>query len=67
MRMGDIKRIRLDADVDLRRVVENVHRDKEPRLIERDGEVLAMVIDPRDFREGPTEPKNKRLKDSLLG
>lgn len=60
-----MKRVSIEAD-DLRRVLDDVHLDGEPRLIERNGEALAVVVAPGDYRGASTEPKSKRLKDALL-
>jgi PHD/YefM family antitoxin component YafN of YafNO toxin-antitoxin module len=60
-----VKRIELGQETDLRDVVEQVWEDKIPRLIERDGEPLAMVVSPEDF-DTTYEPKSRRLKERLL-
>ncbi len=39
----EIQRIQLTSQTDLRDVVEQVHEDKTPRLIEKEGEPLAVV------------------------
>jgi prevent-host-death family protein len=60
-----IERIDLGPDTDLRDVVERVREDKMPRLIERDGEPLAVVVSPEQF-EAAREPTSKRRKEQLL-
>ena len=59
------KRVPLRPDTDLLHLVEEVHRDKEPRLIERDGEVLAVVVSPEEYSSS-SAPKSKRFKKELL-
>ncbi len=41
-----IKRVRLEPDTDLLHVLEDVNADRAPRLIERDGKALALVVSP---------------------
>ena len=60
-----IERVDLQPDTDLRGLIENVRADKLPRLIERDGEPLAVVVSPDHF-EAVKEPKSKRLNERML-
>jgi hypothetical protein len=60
-----MERIELGPETDLRDVVERVREDKMPRLIERNGEALALMISPECF-EAAREPTSKRLKEQLL-
>ncbi len=60
-----MERVELGPETNLRNVVERVWEDKMPRLIERDGKPLAVVVSPEDF-EAASEPKSKRLKERLL-
>jgi hypothetical protein len=60
------KRITLEAGTDVLGILEDVHTDKIPRLLERDGQPLAVVLDPADYREFASQPKSKRLKKDLL-
>jgi len=60
-----MERVELGSETDLREVVERVREDKIPRLIERNGEPLAVVVSPEHF-EAAYEPKSKRLKERLL-
>jgi PHD/YefM family antitoxin component YafN of YafNO toxin-antitoxin module len=60
-----MERIELGPDTDLRKVVERVREDKMPRLIERDGEPLAVVVSPEQL-EVADEPTSKRRKERLL-
>jgi hypothetical protein len=59
-----IERIELGPETDLRAVVERVWEDKLPRLIERDGEPLAVLVSPEAF--APIEPNSKQRKAQLL-
>lgn len=54
----ELKRIRLEPDTNLLQILEDVHADKAPRLIERDGEALAVVIDPEDYGSLLLAPTN---------
>ncbi len=57
MTMKEPKRVMLTPDTDLLDIVEEVHTDGTPRLIEREGEALAVVISPDDYQgvlAGPT-------------
>jgi hypothetical protein len=61
-----MKRVRLEDGPDLVRVIEEVHADRTPRAIERDGEVLAVIVGPE---EAPTKLdllKSSRNLDEIL-
>ncbi|HEY7062044.1 MAG TPA: hypothetical protein VII06_11235 [Chloroflexota bacterium] len=58
--------MQLEPGTDVVRIIEDVHDDKTPRLIERDGQPLAVVVDPDDFATWVTVPKSKRHKAELL-
>jgi hypothetical protein len=62
----NIERVELLSDTDLRRVLEQVHADRVPRVIERNGEAVAVVVHPTDFSKAPAEPKSRRYKNELL-
>lgn len=62
----ELKRIRLEPDTDLLQILEEVHADKVPRLIEKEGEALAVVLDPEDYRDVVKVPTSKRRKKELL-
>ncbi len=62
----DLKRIRLGPETDLLRVLEAVHADEAPRLIEREGEALAVVVDPSDYAGVAGTPGSKLHKKELL-
>jgi PHD/YefM family antitoxin component YafN of YafNO toxin-antitoxin module len=60
-----MERIELGPETELRDVVERVREDKAPRLIERGGVPLAVVVSPEQF-EVAHEPTSKRRKERLL-
>ncbi len=62
----ELRRVQLDADTDLLHILEDVHKDKSPRLVERDGRALVIVISPEDYHGVKTEPTSKRRRDDLL-
>lgn len=43
------RRIAVGPETDLLRVLEEVHADKEPRVVEKDGEAIAAIISMEDF------------------
>jgi hypothetical protein len=45
----DVKRVKIGEGDDLMRIVEEVRRDGRPRVLERDGERLAAIIDVDDL------------------
>ncbi len=58
-----LKKLRLGSGADLIRVLEEVHSDHTPFLIERDGESLAVIIHPEEYGAGtggPTEAGTSR-------
>ncbi len=62
----EFKRVPLEPNTDLVQVVEDVHKDNVPRLIEREGEALAVLLSPEDYTAVSAKPKSKRLKRRLL-
>ena len=62
----ELRRVRLDPTTDILHILEDVHLDKAPRLIEREGEPLAVVVDPDEYAGYPPTPKSKRFKKELL-
>ncbi|MBI4320685.1 MAG: hypothetical protein HY675_19510 [Chloroflexi bacterium] len=61
-----LKKIQLGAGTNLLGILEDVHMDKVPRLIERHGEPLAVVLSPDDYHAPGAVPKSKRLKRRLM-
>ena len=51
------RRIAIGPETDLLRVLEEVHADKEPRVVEKEGEAIAAIISMEDFATalGPSE------------
>lgn len=43
------RRIAIGPETDLLRVLEEVHTDKEPRVVEKEGEAIAVIISMEDF------------------
>jgi PHD/YefM family antitoxin component YafN of YafNO toxin-antitoxin module len=43
----EIQRVQLTSQTDLRRLIEQVHDDQTPRLIEKEGKPLAVVSPAR--------------------
>jgi PHD/YefM family antitoxin component YafN of YafNO toxin-antitoxin module len=48
-----VERVNLNSDTDLQSLVERVHEDGRPCIIERDGEPVAVVISPDAFEGSP--------------
>jgi PHD/YefM family antitoxin component YafN of YafNO toxin-antitoxin module len=61
-----LRRVRIVDDSSLLDVLHDVHADRVPRLIERDGEPLAVVLDPSDYPARSTLPTSRRRKSQLL-
>ena len=59
--------MRLGPGVDVVKVLEDVHADGLPRLIERDGEALAVVVDPAEYAALPKSARRKREILALAG
>src|SRR5438132_13026376 len=66
MTSREIKRISLESGTDLLGILEAVGADKAPRLIEKDGEPLAVVVSPDEYTRNLQVPKSKRLREELL-
>jgi hypothetical protein len=60
------RRVTLEPGTDVVGILEDVHIDKIPRLIERDGQPFAVVLDPADYGGSGGMPKSKRLRSELL-
>ena len=60
-----MKRIVVHSDADLAAVVADVSSDKEPRVIERDGKVLAAVISIEDLPEIRRRPTREDIERAL--
>jgi len=61
----DPERIELTGDTDLRDAVERVRADGAPRLIEHDGQTIAVLVSPEDFA-ARNLPKSRRFKDQIM-
>ena len=51
----EIRRVAVRGDTDLMRILEEVRNDKQPRIVEREGEGLAAIIDLQDLSKVLTE------------
>ena len=51
----EIRRIAIRGDTDLLRILEDVHSDKQPRIVELGGKGLAAIIDLEDLSKVLTE------------
>jgi hypothetical protein len=60
-----VERINLNSDTDLKSLVERVHEDGRSRIIERDGEPVAVVISPDAF-EGSSSVASLTQREKLL-
>lgn len=60
------KRISLDRSTDLLGLVEDVKADKEPRLLERNGEDLVVIVSPEDYESMAGKARSKANKAALL-
>jgi hypothetical protein len=54
------------TDGEVAAVVEAVRNDGAPRILERDGEDIAVVVSPDDFPGTGREPKSWRNRDRIL-
>ncbi|MCC7355523.1 MAG: type II toxin-antitoxin system Phd/YefM family antitoxin [Anaerolineae bacterium] len=59
-------RIPLRPNTNLLTILEAVHTDGKPRVIEREGEPLAVIVNLEDYIRMVAEPKSKRAKKKLL-
>ena len=60
------RRVKLEPNTDLAAIVEDVRTDHDPRVLERDGEEVAVILSPDDYADFTGEPKSKRNKEKLL-
>ena len=52
------KRVHISSDGDIATILDGVQADKAPRVVERDGVDIAVVLSPEDYESlsGMTEP-----------
>jgi hypothetical protein len=63
----DLYRIRIHSDEELRAQLDELGRDRTPRLIQdEDGTVIAVLLHPDDFAEVTGIPKSRINRDRLL-
>ena len=60
------RRIAVGPETDLLRVLEEVHADKEPRVVEKEGEAIAAIISMEEFAAalGPSEEERARALEA---
>lgn len=49
--MKDPQRVKVESDQDIIRVVRGAIADGDPRILERDGETVAVVLSPEDYAQ----------------
>ncbi len=59
-----IKRVSLEPDTNLLHILGAVHSDKTPRLIERNGEALAVVVD-LEYYTGAVATTDEGISEAL--
>jgi PHD/YefM family antitoxin component YafN of YafNO toxin-antitoxin module len=57
------KKVRLESDQDMVRVIESVIADHAPRMLERDGEDVAVLLSPEDYAALSGAPEIDPWKD----
>jgi hypothetical protein len=60
------RRINVTNDRDVLDAVEAFRRDRIPRLLERDGERIALLVDPGEYDDMADIPKSARNKERLM-
>lgn len=68
------KKVRLESDQDMVRVIESVIADHAPRMLERDGEDVAVLLSPEDYAALSGVPETDpwhdydpaRVRDALI-
>ena len=61
-----LARVQLEADTNLLHILEAVHTDKVPRVIERDGTPLAVVAPAEDYTDSSSRSPGKALQDDIF-
>lgn len=66
---ADAKRVTIGSGEDVLRVLEDLRRDHQPRLLERDGEDVAAVIDIQDLHKvlhrGPSDEQVREAFEAV--
>jgi hypothetical protein len=60
------RRIKLEPHTDLTALLNAVQADGEPRILERNGEDIAVIVSPEAYADLTGEPKSKRNRKKLL-
>jgi len=62
----EARRVELEQGTDLHHIIDQVQADAIPRVLERDGAAVAVIVPPSSFDKSFPEPKSKRNQDKLL-
>jgi hypothetical protein len=62
---AQVERVELLPDTDFREIIERIRRDGAPRLIERNGQALAVLVSPEDFPDA-LGPRSRRQRERLM-
>lgn len=62
----ELKHVTITPETDLMKLVEEVHVEKVPLLIERDGEALAVIVSAEEYSSLAGVPKSKVNKEKIL-
>ena len=60
------RRVHVTSDGDLVAVVEAVRTDGAPRIVERDGKDIAVVVSPDDYESTASEAKSRSSRQRFL-
>ncbi len=60
------KRVPFTPTTELGKLLEDIRADKLPRAIEKDGEVLAILVSPEEYPSMSQAPKSKVNKEKIL-
>jgi hypothetical protein len=60
------KRVELTSEATALAILEAVDADHIPRLVERDGRPIAVVLAPEDYEDTVPIPKSRRFKAELM-
>jgi prevent-host-death family protein len=61
------KRVRLEKAPDLHELVEDVERDGAPRVIERAGKGVAVVVSAEEYKSLSGKPLSAKKRKRLMG
>jgi hypothetical protein len=61
-----VRHINLEDNSELEKLLDELRADKPPRVLERDGEPFAIMLDPADYSEWKRVPKSRANKERIL-